>query len=265
MGSQSSKKQHLQQQLLQQNIACPLNDCANGGLCYRVLRLDGRLDANAQCKCRLGYAGPKCELVRMVHYAYEDAYLEFEPPDLETSFNLTLRMRTTAEHGLLLYHGSKAAKQHLAVELFKGRIRVSLDLHGNNNAAPLSTMFSYVKLNDGVARRVQLTLSGQNLTLRVEEADEERMLRNEGPRAYLSVGFGEPLYVGGVPNSVKERISRELGHVRNASSFAGCLADVYLNGQLVDLQRAEYSHKVAPGCLFEEACFREEIIGERHG
>ena len=61
---------------------------------------------------------------------------------------------------MLLYHG---AKEHLAVELFHGRLRVSLDC-GNR---PASTMFSYELLADGEPHSVSLLLTGRNLTLQV--------------------------------------------------------------------------------------------------
>ena len=69
-------------------------------------------------------------------------------------------MRTLQKAGVLLYHG---AKEHLAVELFHGRLRVSLDC-GNR---PASTMFSYELLADGEPHSVSLLLTGRNLTLQV--------------------------------------------------------------------------------------------------
>jgi hypothetical protein len=72
------------------------------------------------------------------------------------------------------------------------------------------------------------------------------------------VGFNEPLYLGGVPNSVKERIAKELLHVRNSSSLKGCISNVYVNSQLKNLQQIEYSHKMSPGCTFKEACFQSK-------
>lgn len=241
-----------QTKALQQNIACPINDCVNGGLCYRAL-IDGKFETEKKCKCSLGYSGNKCEILHMVNYQYDDSYLEFESPDFEYQFNLTFKLMTTAEQGIVFYHGSKS-KQHMAVELFKGRLRISYDI-GN---APVSTMFSYAKINDGEERNVQFIVKGQNFTLKISETNEVRSISNEGKFEYLNVGFNEPLYLGGVPNSVKERIAKELLHVRNSSSLKGCISNVYVNSQLKNLQQIEYSHKMSPGCTFKEACFKNK-------
>lgn len=254
--SSSFANNQLQTKFLQQNIACQINDCFNGGLCYREL-IDGKLDTVAKCKCKLGYGGDKCERLIMVNLQYEDSYLEFETPDLENNFNLTFQLMTTLDTGILFYHGSKN-KQHMAVELFKGRIRVSYDI---GNAPVSSTMFSYGKINDGIERNVQFLVTGQNFTLRIrsETSDESRSISNQGKFEYLNVGgFNEPLYMGGVPNSIKDRISNDLLHVRNASSFIGCIANVYINSHLKDLQKVEYSHKIEPGCVYKNACFNAD-------
>ncbi len=118
-------------------VQCEVNDCQNGGLCYKSI------DSKQKCKCKLGYSGSKCEILKMVQYQYEDSYLEFESPDLEQTLNITFSLITESEDGILFYHGSKANK-HLAVELFKGRVRISYDI-GNTLA---SSLFSNAKIND---------------------------------------------------------------------------------------------------------------------
>ena len=126
----------------QQLIGCTVNDCSNGGICFRA-SVNGQIDPNTRCKCPIGYTGEKCEQLKMISFKYEDSYVELESPDLESSFNLTFSVITEAEDGVLFYHGSKA-KKHLGVELFKGRVRISYDI-GNTLA---STVFSYAKIND---------------------------------------------------------------------------------------------------------------------
>ena len=55
---------------------------------------------------------------------------------------MTLLLSTRQRHGVIVYHG---VDEHLAVELFLGRLRVSYNI-GNY---PVSTMFSYEQLSDG--------------------------------------------------------------------------------------------------------------------
>jgi hypothetical protein len=101
-----------------------------------------------------------------------------------------------------------------------------------------------------------LLIQGKNFTIKLINLGEEKTLANQdGLFSYLNVG-DEPLYVGGVPNSIKDRIVKQLSHVKNASSFHGCLTRLVINSELRDLQQqVEYSHKIAPGCLYKEACY----------
>ena len=125
-----------------ERIECNVNDCFNGGICYHQI-IHGKTEESTKCKCKLGYSGEKCELLTRVNYDYDDSYIEFESPDFEYSFNLTLSIITESENGILFYHGS-TNKKHMAIELFMGRLRVSYDI-GNN---VISTMFSKAKIND---------------------------------------------------------------------------------------------------------------------
>lgn len=234
-------------QKIEQAIGCFANDCQNGGICYK-LSINGQLESKTRCKCPLGFIGDKCDFLNVVNLQYEDSYLELESPELDNHFNITFTLITDAENGLLFYHGSKA-KHHMAVELFKGRIRISFDV-GNT---PSSTMFSYAKINDKKEHTIQFLISGQNFTMKINDSDEQRSISNQGVIQHLNVG-DESLYVGGVPNSIKDRISKHLLHVRNATSFKGCLLNLYINSELRNLQQTEYNHKITNGCTHLESC-----------
>lgn len=82
-----------------------------------------------------------------MQFSYEDSYLEMQSADLEQEFNVTFTLITDADFGVLLYHGSKS-RPHLAVELFKGRVRVSFDVGANEPTPSMTTMYTYAKVND---------------------------------------------------------------------------------------------------------------------
>jgi hypothetical protein len=107
-------------------------------------------------------------------------------------------------------------------------------------------------------------VSGWNATVKISDNSEKRTLSHEGATStsskYLQIGGDEPVYFGGVPNSIKERISSELGHVKNASSLRGCLSHVYINARLRNLAHADYSHKTLPGCHFKNPCRRRHHV-----
>lgn len=60
--------------------------------------------------------------------------MELEPLRTKPEANVTIVFATTQDNGVLMYDGHQ---EHLAVELFNGRIRVSYDI-GNY---PVSTMY----------------------------------------------------------------------------------------------------------------------------
>ena len=112
-------------------------------------------------------------------FLHNVSYVELEPLNVKPEANVTITFATEQENGVLLYVGDY---QHLAVELFRGRIRVSYDI-GNN---PVSTMFSYEILSDGQYHRVELLSIKKNFTLRVD-GGLARSIVNEGDNEFLQV------------------------------------------------------------------------------
>ena len=88
--------------------------------------------------------------------------MELEPLNVRPTANVTVTFSTEQEDGVLLYTGDD---QHLAVELFRGRIRVSYDV-GNY---PVSTMFSYELVSDGHYHTVEVLAVKKKFTLRVDD------------------------------------------------------------------------------------------------
>ena len=109
-----------------------------------------------------------------------------------------------------------------------------------------------------IEHQIELLVSGSNATLKIVDKSEKRTLIHNTVATesskYLQIGGDEPVYVGGVPNSIKERISTQLGHVKNASSLHGCMSNFYLNSLLRNLAHADYSHKTLPGCQLKDPC-----------
>ena len=89
-----------------------------------------------------GFEGKKCEKLSSISLQEKDAYVSLPPLTHRPRVNVTLVLSTRQPHGVILYHG---VDEHLAVELFRGRLRVSYNI-GNY---PVSTMFSFEQLSDG--------------------------------------------------------------------------------------------------------------------
>lgn len=218
--------------LYPQTSPCQQHDCKHG-ICMDIPGSNDYI-----CKCAPGYSGKRCEYLTSLSFLHNVSYVELEPLNVKPAANVTITFATEQENGVLLYVGDY---QHLAVELFRGRIRVSYDI-GNN---PVSTMFSYEILSDGKYHQVELLSIKKNFTLRVD-GGLARSIVNEGDNEFLQVHSS--MFVAGVSENTGEK-ALKLWHLRNATSFNGCLKEVYVNDKLVDfLQAAKTRHKVAPGC-----------------
>lgn len=82
------------------------------------------------------YPGKRCEYLTSLSFVHNNSFVELEPLRTKPSANVTMVFATEQDNGVLLYDGQS---EHLAVELFNGRIRVSYDV-GNY---PVSTMYRY--------------------------------------------------------------------------------------------------------------------------
>ena len=68
--------------------------------------------------------GPKttrCEYLTTIQLAGSKPYVQLNPLLTKTAINLTMVIKTKERSGVLLYYGQS---DHLAVELFHGRVRV---------------------------------------------------------------------------------------------------------------------------------------------
>lgn len=74
-----------------------------------------------------------------VNYIDSSSFIQLITPPFRPSINVTISFTTRSPNGVLMYHGKE--RKHLAVEVFKGRLRISYDV-GNH---PASTMFRWVR------------------------------------------------------------------------------------------------------------------------
>merc|ERR1719239_1782295 len=191
-----------------------------------------------QCQCQPGFSGKRCEYLTTVQLAGSKPYIQLDPLFTTKPLNLTMVLKTRANSGVLLYYGDS---DHLAVELFHGRVRVSLNV-GN---PPASTMFSYAVLNDDKPHAVELLLDGKNLTMRVD-GGLARSLINLGSKEVLTVA--SPTFLGGLPEQVGEAALAKW-HIRNSTSLRGCVNNFYIDDKTIDfLQAAHRRPGVLAGC-----------------
>ncbi|KAJ8920493.1 hypothetical protein NQ315_005362, partial [Exocentrus adspersus] len=218
-----------------QTSPCQHHDCVHG-VCFQPSGSNDYL-----CKCAPGYSARKsC-------FAYNTSYVELEPLRTKPEANVTVVFATNQENGVLMYDGHQ---EHLAVELFNGRIRVSYDV-GNY---PVSTMYSFEMVSDGLYHVVELIAIKKNFTLRVDRG-LARSIINDGSKDYLRLTT--PMYLGGIPPEPGQEAFTQW-HLRNLTSFHGCMKEVWINHKPVDFSNAKTQQKIQPGCGIVEADTEEE-------
>ncbi|XP_037875617.1 protein slit isoform X1 [Bombyx mori] len=240
---------------------CAHHDCLHG-VCYlpppRPLQDDIIMEEHPLisqpndylCKCAPGYSGRLCEYLTSLTFNHNDSLVELEPLRTMPQANVTLVFSTKQHHGVLMYFGEN---EHLAVELFNGRIRVSYDV-GNH---PTSTMYSFEMVSDGSYHKAELLAIKKNFTLKVDDGPA-RSIINEGSKEFLRLE--RPMYLGGVPQEVaKEAFSK--WHLRNITSFKGCLKEAWINHKRVDFVNAVRVQRTTPGCGDDDAPAPSVISG----
>ena len=194
--------------------------------------------------------GKRCDILSSISFHSGQAYLQFDPLENEVAndLNVTLDLATSSEFGVLLYAGQvrvqnaqpKLNQHHLAVELYRGRIRVSLNLANHSTA----TMFSYELVNDGVYHELQMHLKGNRFTMKVDSST--RTIKNDAFSGLLLKGA--PLFIGGLSADYSAFAAKHR-HVWHKHSFLGCMRGLQMNGQLLDIQLATAQQRVTPGCV----------------
>ncbi|XP_049820372.1 protein slit isoform X3 [Aethina tumida] len=214
-----------------QTSPCQHHDCVHG-VCFQPSGSNDYL-----CKCAPGYSGKRCEYLTSVSFIHNTSYVELEPLRTKPEANVTIVFATTQENGVLMYDGHQ---EHLAVELFNGRIRVSYDV-GNY---PVSTMYSFEMVADGQYHIAELIAIKKNFTLRVDRG-LARSIINDGSKDFLRLNT--PMYLGGIPPEPGQQAFSQW-HLRNLTSFHGCMKEVWINHKQVDFGNAQTQQKVQPGC-----------------
>ncbi|XP_062864239.1 slit homolog 2 protein [Trichomycterus rosablanca] len=203
--------------VLPRTSPCDDHECENGAEC--VVKV-----TEPVCVCLHGFEGARCERLVSVNFVSRNAFVQI-PSNTEQT-NITLQIATDEDSGVLLYKGDD---DQIAVELYRGRVRVSYDT---------GTMYSVETVSDGGFHMLQLIMTDQFLSLMIDGGKAKSITSAKR----MSVGARTaPLYIGGVPQqSVIYPFS-------NSSSFHGCVGYVYVNGQLQDMMHF-LREGVVPGC-----------------
>ncbi|XP_028831928.1 slit homolog 2 protein isoform X4 [Denticeps clupeoides] len=223
--------------VLPRTSPCDNYDCANGAQC--VVK-----DTDPVCQCLQGYEGLRCEKLVSVNFVDRESFLQIPSNLITEQANISLQIATDEDNGVLLYKGDG---EHIAVELYRGRLRVSYD----TGSYPPSAIYSMETINDGSFHVVELVAREQTLSLSIDGGSPKTISTQNKPSAQASLS---PLYLGGLPGQVGLAALRQ-GPGHNGSSFHGCIRYLYINGELQDMTQFLLQAGVLPGC---QPCHRPQ-------
>ncbi|CAL8333965.1 unnamed protein product [Lota lota] len=204
--------------VLPRTSPCDNHECLNGAQCV-VMETDPR------CQCLQGYQGESCETLVSVNFINRESYLQLPSSLISPQTNISLQMATDEDSGLLLYKGDN---DHIAMELYRGRLRVSYD----TGTYPPSAIYSVETVNDGSFHVVELVALDQTLSLSID-GGAPKSITSLSKQSTL--GADSPLYLGGTPARASPSALQHGSGGRNGTSFHGCLRNLYINGRLQDL------------------------------
>ncbi|UJR08620.1 hypothetical protein I4U23_012879 [Adineta vaga] len=218
-------------------LKCTSDICSNNGNCY-----EESIDT-LRCRCFAGYTGDRCKMFKSVHSKTNDSFIQLPKPNVHPRLNVTIVFSTMENSGILVYFGHLG---HFVAELYMGRIRISYDIENS----PGSVIFSYDAVNDGNIHELQLISIGRNLSLTVDRGYTRHII-NRGIHTYMNTSDIRALYIGGVPNELIDR-ALQLWHIREATSFQGCIHALYVNNDPINFANVDYRHRILPGCEINE-------------
>ncbi|XP_072262975.1 slit homolog 2 protein [Pyxicephalus adspersus] len=225
--------------VLPRTSPCDNFECLNGAQCI----VKG---TDPSCQCVSGYQGSKCEKLTSINFVNKESYLQMSPMRIRTQTNISLQVATDEDSGILLYKGDK---DHVAVELYRGRVRVSYDT-GNY---PASAIYSVETINDGHFHTVELVSLDQTLSL-IVDGGNPKTITNLSKQS--SLGFDSPLYIGGIPMKNNVAVLRQAPG-QNGTSFQGCIRNLHVNNDLQDFKKFSLPTGIVPGC---EPCHKQLCV-----
>uniref|UniRef100_A0A8C6T266 Slit homolog 2 (Drosophila) n=1 Tax=Neogobius melanostomus TaxID=47308 RepID=A0A8C6T266_9GOBI len=204
--------------VLPRTSPCDNYECRNEAQCV-VMGMD------PHCQCLHGYEGEHCETLVSVNFVNRESYLQLPSSLLTPHTNISLQIATDEDSGVLLYKGDN---DHIAMELYRGRLRVSYD---TGSYAP-SAIYSVETVNDGNFHAVELVASDDTLSLSID-GGQPKTINSISKQSTLNID--SPLYLGGKAHFIGLSALQHSSGGRNGSSFHGCLRNLYINGRLQDL------------------------------
>ena len=172
--------------------------------------------------------------------------------------DISLDVNTIKGGGTLLYWNNE--EEHLGLEIFAGRVRLSL----RSPQAQTYTIYSHQVVDDGYKHKVNIKIKFDNVTMSVDKAKpriipiekkkysssskSKKSNRSKDTENSLYNQQDQPtntLWVGGLLSKTAEEASK-WWHLRNTTSFSGCISNLKFGNNPVDFYSAHEDKNIKP-------------------
>lgn len=173
---------------------------------------------------------PGCtEISRIVSFDGKNSFIAMEPVNVNSDFQMTMKMKSIEQNGLLFYVSDATPTQGnaLSVSMKEGK----LYLITAADATPVVLETEESGYNDGAWHFITVTKIGKSIQL---DIDDKSMVttKYEGKKRIETTS---PLYFGGIPPGIIINPSN-VNSIDN--SLVGCIGDVTINGNFINFATA---------------------------
>ncbi|XP_030588612.1 agrin isoform X2 [Archocentrus centrarchus] len=199
---------------------CDSHPCLHGGTCEE----DG---TDFSCKCPAGRGGSVCE--KVIKYYIPSfggqSYLAFQTMSAYHTVRIAMEFRASEMNGILLYNGQDRKKDFISLALVNGRVELRF-----NTGSGTGTALSKVQVSQGRWHQLVVTRNRRNAMLSV---DGETHIEGESPRGTDGLNLDTNLFIGGVPEDIKQDVRERTGV---AVGLVGCIRMLDVNNRILNLQ-----------------------------
>ncbi|XP_078071724.1 laminin subunit alpha-3 [Mustelus asterias] len=195
--------------------------------CFRNFKLDGNL---LDSPLRTFGVTPCFEsnFEQGTYFSAEGGYIVLDNSFVVgKDFELLFELRPRSQSGVL-FHVNSPQGNYLSLYMYKGKVTV----HVNNGAGDFNTSVTPQSLCDGQLHKISVIKRNNVVQLDVD-AERDHVV---GPAASLSTNTADPLYIGGIPDTV------QLPHFPTLNPLTGCMGNVLINAKPVLLKKAVAVH-----------------------
>ncbi|GJQ68142.1 putative chondroitin sulfate proteoglycan [Trypoxylus dichotomus] len=188
-----------------------------------------------------------------ISFIEDGAFMQI-PRNVNRNLRLQAEIKTIQDHSILFYNtGPPSRTDHFAVEIWEGKIKVTLKL-----GASIIENQNNVFINDGRWHKFTIRVTPASIDITVNNSITNAVI----PRSHF-IDFDKMFYIGGLEASKKARANMKDLKTTDFS-YKGCIKHIMFGEKKTGLPDAYISTGLYPGCLWDYTCLNKECIDKNN-